>query len=108
MPAVASVSRGARVAKAFIEKFLNDRQLRKEVAALGPKPDDREAAMAELIDFAAARGFVFTAEDYEEASQDYLDTRYGAVNAAATCCCHTSPSSSSSLPRSYADGGDDE
>ncbi len=104
MLAVASVSRGVRVAKTFIEKFLNDRQLRREVAALGPKPDDKDAAMAELIDFAADHGFVFAAEDYEEASQEYLDTRYGAVGVAETCCCHTSPTSSSSLPRSYAQG----
>ena len=108
MPAVASVSRGVRVAKAFIEKFLNDRQLRKEIAALGPKPTDEEAVLAKLTSFAAARGFVFTADDYEEAAQDYLDTRYGAVDAASTCCCHTSPSSSSSLPKSYAEGDGEE
>jgi hypothetical protein len=104
MSAVVSLSSGVREAKAFVEKFLDDRQLRQEVAALGPKPEDRESALAELVAFAATRRFVFTAEEYETAAEDYTDTRYGAFEPAATCCCRSSPSSSSSLPRSYAYG----
>ena len=107
MASLITASEGIERAKAFIDTFLADENMRRSVALLGPKPNDPVMAMEQLLEYAFSQGFEFTADDYSEASSDYLDSAYGATEVASTCCCRSSPTSSSSLPRSYSLGEDD-